>query len=41
MGIKTYNRTKGFHNFSIGTLSDKRIGKRYNKIQFEIGSYNK
>ena len=33
---KEKGNTKGFHNTSIGTLSDKRIGKRYNKYKSKL-----
>ena len=32
---------KDFHNSSIGTFFDKRIGKGFRKIQIQISSYNR
>ena len=39
--IKKCNSKKDFHNLSIGILFDKRIGKRYNKIQIKISGHNR
>ena len=39
--LKNVYSKKDVHNISIGTLFDKRIGKRFRKIQIQISGYNR